>query len=136
MATPEGRKRRAGDAIMLCREGFGHRTTPGKIAVTRVAALPGGAVAEVVADDAQDSWAHWHADGNWSAWWHLAHQTEDIDLTATPDGALIAVVAFVPDPYLGYLTTGQRPPGDAYKPPVTRTFLRLTAAGLTDAGLE
>lgn len=120
---------------MQCREGLGHRTTPGKIARTRVALLPGAVLAEVITDEDSDSWVHVRdPDGAWGAWHHLAHRTDDVDLTAAPDGdgALIAVVAFVPD---AYLSTGLRPPGDAYQPPVTRTFLRLTAAGLTDAGM-
>jgi hypothetical protein len=89
-----------------CREGLGHRTTPGKIARTRVATLPDGTLAEVVTDDDMDAWARLRDPSG--TWHHVAHRAEDIDVTAAPDGngALVVVVAFVPDDYM-HTTAGR-----------------------------
>ena len=107
---------------------LGHRTSPGRITVSRIAALPDGDVAEVVIDSDADSWAHWLSAGTWSAWRHVAHVTEDVDVCALSAGgpaALLAVVTFVP--------ADVGVPRHHYVPPVTRRFCRLTADGLEPA---
>jgi len=113
---------------MPCKPGsLGHRTEPGRIAVSRIAATPDGCVAEVVIDRDEDSWARWHGAGGWSPWRHLAHATDDVDLSATGVAVLLSVVTWAPEDH--------GTPGGPYVPPVTRRFYELTADGLEPAVL-
>lgn len=113
---------------MPCRpDTFGHRTEPARIAVSRIAAMPDGCIAEAVIDSDRDSYTRWYSAGTWSAWRHLAHAAEDVSVCAFGAGALVSVVTFVPED-VGV-------PRHHYVPPVTRRFYALTADGLEPADL-
>jgi hypothetical protein len=102
--------------------------TPGELTAVSIAALDGGALAQVVVDVRMTCFARLHADGEWSAWRIAAEGVRDASVTADPGqgglSALIAVVLLVPVP-VGVF-------------PIAHTlyqgrFFRLTADGVTAA---
>lgn len=104
---------------------------PGSLAVTRIAALPGGAIAQaVITEDSRRLFARLHHGGSWSEWHFAADGIKDVSVTADPaqDGpvALISVVCWAEmDP--------QTIP--AHYAPWRDRFYRLTASGITPAVL-
>lgn len=101
---------------------------PGTLAVSRIAALPSGGVAQcVVTEDGRRLYARLHEGGSWSQWHLVADGIKDVSVAADPaqDGAaLISVVAWFPQ------EAGTIP---AHYSPWREAFYRLTAAGATPA---
>lgn len=111
---------------MPCQPGtLAHRTAPGRITVSRIAAVPDAGLAEVVIDRDGDAWARRLAAGTWAPWRHVAHVAEDIAVCAYGAEALVSVVTFAPE--------DQGVPLGVYVPPVTRRLFVLTADGLEPA---
>lgn len=104
---------------------------PGELTSVAIAALPGGALAQVVINDRTECLARLHADGAWSAWHLVASGARDVSVTAGASqgelSALIAVVVLVP------LPIGSFAAGHAFH---QGAFYRLTVSGITPAGLH
>ena len=103
----------------------------GELTAVSVAALNGGAVAQVVVDERTQAFARLHSDGAWSGWWPVAGGVRDVSVTAG-DGqdepsALIAVVVQVPVP-MGVL-------GRVGHTLYQQAFFHLTASGVVPADL-
>ena len=103
---------------------------PGSLTASRIATLRPGIVAEAVIDERTDCLGRWHSGGSWSPWRLIAAGARDVAVAAIDDdgepAALVSVVVLTPMPIGGIPA--------AYLP-YQRFYYRLTASGVTPAGL-
>ncbi len=102
----------------------------GSLTASRITTLPSGAVAEAVIDEQTACFGRLSSGGSWSPWRFIAEGVRDVSVAALDDdGEPAALVSAVT---LRRLPAGAHPSRHVnYR----QAFYRLTAAGVTPAGL-